>query len=255
MPGAIDLKAYLGELAQKSGLDDASKAELLKVVEGNPKLAEGLSEGIMLRSDYSRGQDELRTKTAEFEGTKTQWTEWYKEATETDKARQTELVDLRAKVSGGNGGNGGGGGTPPAGLTQKQLDDALAKERSFGVNVAKTVGKITARHLHAFNEEPDFEAIEKIAMTDNISADAAYDKWVAPRIKEKSDKDLEDRIKRERAEAVAEALSKHNLPGESGPRTHHTFFDRDKVAATAPKDERARAESFKKAYETAGRSS
>jgi hypothetical protein len=59
-------------------------------------------------------------------------------------------------------------------------------------------------------------------MEQNLPLLAAYDKYIEPRVKESDAKSLEDRIKREREEAVRDALSKHRLPvdpspGESAP--------------------------------------
>lgn len=253
---AVDTKKFVEQLAQNCDLGDEMRAALVKAAD-NPKFAKELGDAVMRQEDYSRSKDELAKAQQGLDATKTEWTDWYKTAQQRDQEREAELVELREKAKGagaggnGNGGSGGGNGNgTPAGLTQKELEAALAKERAFGVSVSKTVGRITARHLHEFNEEPDFEAIEKIAMTDNVTAEAAYDKWVKPRRDEKSKLEREEELKKAREEGAREALSKHNLPGETQARGHHTFFDRDKAAATAPKSERDRADSFAKAYST-----
>jgi hypothetical protein len=255
MPGAIDITKYLDGLAQVAGLDDAAKSELKALTDKYPKLADSMTDSGMLRSDYSRNMDTLKKDREALETKEKDWRTWYGDVTKEYDALKTENAELKAKNGNGSGNNGNGSGDgnnlPPS-LTKKDIDDAAANSRKFTVDVTKSVARITAKHLHEFNEEPDFDAIEKIAIDKNIPVLTAYDEWVAPKRKERADKATEDHIKREVETRVSAELSKHNLPTETGSRPYHAFFDRDKNAQNVPKGDQARSESFTKAYQDAG---
>src|SRR5258708_3588240 len=49
-------------------------------------------------------------------------------------------------------------------IDKKALDASAESVRSFSVGIAKSVAKITAKHLKDFNEEPDLDAIEEIEL-------------------------------------------------------------------------------------------
>ena len=253
MPGAVDITKYMDGLAQVAQLDDAAKAELKVLMDKYPKLADSMTDSGMLRSDYSRSMDTLKKDRESLEAKEKDWRTWYGDVTKEYDALKTENAELKTKLGngggGGNNGNGSGDGNNlPSSLTRKDLDDAATTGRKFTVDVTKAVAQITAKHLHEFNEEPDFDAIEKIALEKNIPVRAAYDDWVAPKRKERTDKETEERIKREVDSRVSAELSKHNLPTETSTRQYHPLFDRERNAPNVPKDERSRQESFAKAF-------
>jgi hypothetical protein len=235
------LQEYLNELAKTAGLDDESKASLTKVL-GNAKFAEELEKGVKRQSDYSRNMDELKAEKLKVDTQIGQWREWYKTAAETDAARETELQELRAKA-----------GvtvtpTPTTGYTKKELEDLLARERGQLIAVTKDMGRIASRHAADFHEALDVDAVEKIALEKGLTVVKAYEEYVAPRVKEISDKALEEKIRLAREEGLREGLSKRDVPDE-GSKSYHPIFGQPKQAeATKGMTDAQRASNFAEAW-------
>lgn len=94
---------------------------------------------------------------------------------------------------------------------------------TFGGRVKETL-RIATRHASAYGEELNVDEFESVVaqMTKENggqppSLTSAYEKYIQPRADKKRNEEFEARIKREREEAVKEALSRHSLPAEPVP--------------------------------------
>lgn len=207
---------YLQELAQQAGLSEDEKAALGKVL-ANPKFVDEVGKGVARQSDYSRNMDEVKTLKQSVEAQISGWRDWYKTASENDAARETELQELRAKVSGSP--------TPtptpaPAtGLTQKQIEEREGRM----INIVKQGMRLASRHAAKFGEELDVDAIEKIAVARGCTLDIAYDEYVKPRVEAAAAAANTEALKKARDEGVQEGLSKRDIPGEA-ERGNHLIF-------------------------------
>jgi hypothetical protein len=237
------LQEYLDSLAQTAGLAEEDKAALKKVL-GNQKFSEELEKGVKRQSDYSRNMDELKAEKLKVDTQIGQWREWYKTAAETDAARETELQELRAKA--------GVTVTPTTtttgGYTKKELEDLLARERGQLIAVTKDMGRIASRHAADFHEALDVDAVEKIALEKGLTVVKAYEEYVAPRVKEISDKAIEEKLKQAHDAGVQEGLSKRDVPDE-GSKSYHPIFGQPKQAeATKGMTDAQRASNFAEAW-------
>ena len=241
-------KAYLEGLAQEFGLNDDEKAALLKVTE-KEAVAKRLVDDHKRQSDYSRAMDEVRSKTLELEGRSKEWTDWYNNAVTNDQARERELQDLRTRT--GTNGTTTTGTTVTSGLTEAQVQKMLQEQGSRLVSVTKQAMKIASRHAAEFHEALDVDAVEKIAIANNMTVEDAYNRWIAPRLEERAKADVDARIKAAHDDGLKEGMSKASVPDET-TRGHHVFFDRQTEAK--PVGDRARLSSFVESWQEAARS-
>src|SRR5260370_21537167 len=78
----------------------------------------------------------------------------------------------------------------------------------------KDTARICARHAVRFKEEPDMDAIDRIATEQNLPINVAYDKWIEPRVKEQ-EKEQNEKWKRDTREEIERDLrSRYQLPQE-----------------------------------------
>lgn len=202
-------KEYIETLAQAAGFDDTIKAGLLKAVE-NDKFAKGLEEGVMLRSDYSRQSDALKTEK--------QSTANYYQQLVTWKAEQDQLYaglqqpTIQQSVNGEY-------------LTKKDFEamqaeykKELDRREQVNISLLKDGMRLASQHAVEFHEPLDTEALAKIAVDKNMSLRQAYDEMVGGRRKEQADAAAKERDKRIADQAVREFASQHQIPVDSSPR-------------------------------------
>lgn len=261
----VDAKQYIEELAQTNALDPESKAALLKVLEGNPKFSQEFAAGVSRQADYSRNMDALNVDKRKVAEDSVRQREWYESATRTDAERTAYLEAVKAKYGdidlngggsgsgngGGNGGNGNGSGSLTRAEFDKILKEKMDAQAQQYLGIAKTSAKLASRHAAEFHEMLDVDEVEKIAVAKNISVEAAYQEFISPRLSEKDKLAREAELKAAREEGARDALARHSLPTEAGPKGHHAFFDR-KPADKVPADERGRMDSFIEAFNKAG---
>ncbi len=217
----------VSELAS-AGLSDAQVTEALNKIYANEKLGPKLNALV-------------KTATEDYQaqlGRVKQYQDWYPKAqaeydrmaTEYNKA-VAELTALR--------GNGNNGNEPPPFDASKYLtkDDLMKFNQEMGTRYAgviKDSNRITARHVTRFKEEPDFEAIDKIATEQGIPLNMAYEKWVEPRVKEEEKQAKAQWEKQTREEIERDVRSRHNLPVEHVQADQSPLFR--KGEKEAPKD-------------------
>lgn len=219
---AIDAKQYLEQLAQTAGLSEEEKQGILKAA-SNEKFAKSLSEGVEMRSDYSRKMDELSQD-------KTKWTEWYKgevaKAQANEKLfaeQQTVIEQLKAN-----------GASPELiksatgdFISKAEMEKLRQQDQAAFINLMKITTDLQGSHLMEFKEKLPVDELEAIAVKKNISLKQAYDELVAPRRAELSTKNLADQLAAAKAEGAREFASTHKIPLDNAPREYHVMLDRD----------------------------
>src|SRR3972149_4309538 len=227
-----EAKTYFTKLAQDAGLEDAQKDAVLKAFD-NDKFVAGATDPLMRHDDYSRKMDELA-------GEKKTWAEWYGKA---DQAYKTNLAgietlkryeQLYGPLEGQQAANNGANV-----LTRQEVEQLFAVRDQAYTNLLHNGLRIAQDHLHRFGAPLDTRELEKFALDRKITdMDRAYELYVTPKLdsqrqKQEADREaaMNERIKREREEAVRDYASRNKLPIETGPKPFHTFYDRE-----APKE-------------------
>jgi hypothetical protein len=93
-------------------------------------------------------------------------------------------------------------------IDKKTFDERIKATEGNTIGLVKSVAKITAKHLKDFNEEPDLDAIEKIAMEQGLTAEKAYQEWRKPKDDAKTKEANEAALKKAREEGEMEGRSK-----------------------------------------------
>lgn len=93
-------------------------------------------------------------------------------------------------------------------VDKKTFDERIGKSEAQTVGLVKIASKITATHLKDFNEVPDFDAIEKIATEQGITAEKAYAEYRKPKDEERSKAAQAEALKKAREEGEIEGRSK-----------------------------------------------
>lgn len=179
-----DVMAYATELAEAAGITDATARDaFLK----NDKVQSRLRAKF---EDVSRekGRAEAEKKRADDEARKAQ--ENYQANLKVHNDNKVIFDAAAAEVARYEAAYGKLEPGARAAAVQDVIDAKTFNER-IGQTEANTVGlvkaaaTITARHLKNFNEEPDFDAIQKIATEKQLTAMKAYEEWAAPKYEEK----------------------------------------------------------------------
>lgn len=215
------------ELAS-AGLSDAQVTEALTKIYANEKLGPKLNALV-------------KTATEDYQaqlGRVKQYQDWYPKAQAEYDRMATEYNKAVAELTSLKGG--GGDGNAPAFDPTKYVskDDLMKFNAEMGqryAGVIKDSNRITAKHVTRFKEEPDFEAIDKIAQENGIPLNMAYEKWVEPRVKEQEKQANEDWKKQQREEIERDVRSRHNLPIEHTPAEQSPLF-RKSSKDDLPKD-------------------
>lgn len=211
-----------------AGLNDAEVTTALSKIYNNEKLG-------------SRLNALVKTATEDYQaqvGRVKQYQDWYPKAQAEYDRMATEYNKAIAELTALRGT--GTGTEPPPFDASKYLtkDDLVQFNRDMGTRYAgviKDSNRITARHVTRFKEEPDFEAIDKIAQEQGIPLNLAYDKWVEPRVKEEEKQARVNWEKQTREEIERDVRSRHNLPIEQVPQEQSPLF-RKAGKDDAPKD-------------------
>lgn len=238
-------KDYLAELSEIN--------PALKDILSDEKVSAKLKEGVLARADYSAKMDEFRTsmeseRTAfaqEVTEARTKiagWQKWYGDTTQQVAGIQERLKqyeDTYGDIDPGERRQV----AKALGVTKEELNTALESrmnERDLAaLKFADDLTDVKLDYDRRFKEPLDTQAVFKIAGERQTDLKTAYNLMIAPRVEEIRTKDLDERIKRERKEAVEEFASQHKLPTvdtrsdlthtldiKDAPKTQH-----DRVAA------------------------
>lgn len=107
---------------------------------------------------------------------------------------------------------------------QKTFEDRIKTTEGNTIGLVKSVAKITAKHLKDYNEEPDLDAIEKIAVEQNLTADKAYAEWRRPKDEAKAQATQAEAIKKAREEGEMEGRSKMAASAIADPERSSPFM-------------------------------
>lgn len=201
MPSFID---YMTAELAAAGLSDEQVTTALTKLAANEKLGPKLNQLVKTATeDYNAQVGRVK-----------QYQDWYPKAqAEYDRmaAEYTRVAaELQALQAGGAPAN-----FDPSNYVSRQ--DLAQFNKDMGMRYAgviKDSNTITAKHVTRFKEEPDFQAIDKIATEQGIPLTAAYDKWVEPRVKEQEKLDNEKWKKDQREEIERDLRSRYQLPTE-----------------------------------------
>lgn len=241
--------AYLSALAQEHKLDDAAKANLLKVFESEA-LAEALGGDVLRHADFSRNSDELRKEKDEFDTERKEQKNWYGGAVQQFEANKTKSAELqttlderdaqlqRYRESYGdppgagardNNGNNGAGDNPPFDtskfMTVEAHEKALRERDANIIGVVKGANRLSMDHYMQFGTQLDMDALEKIAVDTGLPLNAAYQELIAPQVAEKQKTAHDEAIKKAKEEGRQEAMRDHKIPTDDNPSAPHLIFD------------------------------
>lgn len=208
----FDPNKFAEELLKEAKVDESAKKALLSTF-GDPNVAKRLAElndGYMRQSDYSRKQAEAQEALKKAE-------DWYQNLTVWYQTKQAELQNPKAGGTGNPQDDLDTASTPnPGYLAKSEVEQLLAVKMAErdrdSLAVLSTVNNLGFDYYKQFGEPLDTAALIKKAQDDRTSLAIAYERMIQPKIAERSTKELEERIKRERAEAAQEALANANIP-------------------------------------------
>lgn len=109
-------------------------------------------------------------------------------------------------------------------IDKKTFDERIKTTEGHTIGLVKSVAKITAKHLKDFNEEPDLDAIEKIAMEQGVTAEKAYQEWRRPKDEARAKEAQEAAIKKAREEGEMEGRSKMAASSIADPERQSPFM-------------------------------
>lgn len=207
---------YFSQLCKEAGFDDTQIAAALTIVKHEkvaPKLAETIRRGT---DDFVAMQGRVKVAQDKMAG----YDAWYQDVSPKFANTVAELTELRARV---NGNPNPPSPTAPAGFDPNKYmakEDVLAllNERDGRVAGAmKEVGRIASRHAAMFGEELDTDAVEKLAIDNQLSITGAYERFVKPRVDERNTNATKKREQEIREEAVRDFQSTHHLPADPVP--------------------------------------
>lgn len=254
----FDIKQYVDQLAQSAGLTQEEKDSILKV-SANEKFAKGLEDSVMMRSDYSRAQDELRKKNQDV-------TAYYQGLLDTTTKNQAVLDQALAEKARYEEEFGPLNGSPkerslvtsPVDFTamEKKFDDKLAQRDTQFIELLKQVPTLAVNHYDKYKEVLDTDALGKLAMEKGLSLKQAYDEYSAPKREALTKATYDADIARAREEGAKDFASKHRMPVDTRPREHSPLFERlgkpeDSLPPAGPARDNALRSSFVEAFNSA----
>ena len=217
----------------------------------NEAVTSKLREGVLARAEFSRSMDALKTREQELarlQGEATTnakaWSDWYAKAssevaTVNDRLKQYEQLygelepGVRREMRAGEK-------YMTEAEFQQKLAEAIGQRDSAAIAVADELTDLKIDHFNTFKEKLDTQSLIGLATKNGVRLKQAYDEMVSDRRREMADKAVEERVARERDEAVREYASKHQLPFTPGPAEPSGLDTLFNGAEKAPRDQRGR---------------
>lgn len=229
----MDAKQYYTELLKSAGVAD-DKLQVVMGVLGEESVTKKLDEDLLkprLR------QDEFSRKMDEVSATMKRNNEWYAKELITYEELQRAKADYEQKMAAlGTDPNNPPGPKPTTHsvgdvVTKKELEEMLAKRDGSVITIVKNAVKFQGDHIQRFGKPMDVDALEKIAVENNLPLDQAYAKMIAPQLEAKTQADIDARIKAAKEEGAREFASTHKIPVDTKPREPHLIFDKSATAS------------------------
>lgn len=239
----------------KDAAYDAFLADLKAIAPGieeivkDEKVSAKLREGVLARAEFSAQMDALKAEREEFAGTVAEatrriagWQKWYGDVSAEQAAIQDKLRSY-VETYGELDDAGQRRVAQNAGMTkeefEKRLQDEIQRRDIANLKFADDLTDIKIDYRDRFKERLDTTEVFKIAGERGLSLDLAYKEYIADRIEKQRTQEVEDRVKREREDAVREFQTQHGLPlVPTTPDVVHTLdvkdaptTSRDRVAA------------------------
>jgi hypothetical protein len=268
----MDLVSYWKQLAQEAGFSAEESEKVLKVL-SDQKATKTFNDEFVPRPTFHSQLDRQREDLKKlYEDNYKQWYE--RDVTSVLSTKDKELAQERAKVNAfeqtyGKLENFQQTQDPNVMqsaqtgdyISKKDLEALLAaREQTMAqntVNVLKTAVKASGDHMKRFNEPLDVDAWEKFAVENNLPPALAYEKFIEPKVKELEAKAFDERIKREREDAVKDFATKNKFAVDSKPRELSPLSARlsQKKEDHIPQTDREKFELFREAWNEAAEAS
>src|SRR2546425_2640878 len=235
-----DLKAYWQELAKKPNLPE-DKAKAVFEALGDEAVEKVFKDGFKPIPDYSRDLDSVRdrARAETSEAVKAYYDKWYQtEALPVLTRKEKEAADYKAaveqyrqrdgEIDGANGAKGRQIVTPSGDfLSKAEFTEFMRNREQAEINVLKAGLNAASHHMHIFGKPLDVDAVLKTANEKGLTFEAAYKEYIAPELEKKTSSEFETKLKLAREEGARDALSRHKIPVDAGPKEYHPFFDRE----------------------------
>lgn len=263
---AQEIAAYWQELAKKAGVPEERVKAVVEAL-SDETVSKAFAEGFLTQPEYNRGLDknksEWESKVQEASAQAVKLNDWYEKEAKPAYEQNLHGIDTLKKYQelygalDGTGDSKTNGDPPKDVLTRTELNEELRKRDQNVVDLTKTAMRISSDYTNRFKEpmsEEKLNELEKLAVDNSIPLGKAYEMWIAPRVNTMEREALEAKYEKKTVEAVADALSQHNLPVGSAAPEYHPFFNRDKVEGELSEvDKRSRSkEAFTKGWNEQG---
>ena len=217
---------FTQELMDAAGISDADQKKQLEAIFNNDKVKAKVQN---VFSDIESANGRATKATSEAQRVYEENLKIFannKTAVEQAQAKVQSYVEKFGELPGGGDPN-----DPKAvkaavtgAIDEKVLNERLGKSEAQTIGLVKIASKITATHLKDFNEVPDFDAIEKIATEQGLSAEKAYQEYRKPKDDERSKAANEAALKKAREEGEIEGRSKIAASTVSDPERSSPFM-------------------------------
>lgn len=271
-----EAKAYLQKLATDAGLDDTQRNALAAAL-GNEKFADSVTDGFMLKSDYSRSKNEVaeeKKKAAEEYAKKYQelkaWSEQYNgtiEQARTVYDKYQKYVQAYGDIDDGGNGNGNGNKNGNQGnmLTLEQftkmMDERVGQMARQTGTVIKSALSVSEDYRERFGKKLPMDELESFwaerqKVNPNLDMDTAYQQWIGPQVEELREKRHAEELRKAKEEGANEVRSKLHVPIDNGNRDMGPAWDANKRAdlskLTPEQQEQHAEDAFFQAWNEAG---
>lgn len=197
-----------------------------------------------LRGDFSKITNDLNAangRVRKFEEERTQYEQWYQQANAEYTRMQQQAEDYARRVQAFQQAANPQPPQPPSPVapnlvTKEDLLAQITELRNSTANVLKDLGSVLPRHVRQFGDVPfDADAILKVAEEKRLpSLESAWKEWIRPEEEKRTQAAFEERIKREREEAIRDFASRNQLPTSRTEEVSPLYRKHD--PASAPKD-------------------
>jgi hypothetical protein len=230
---------YFTRICKEAGKSEADTAALVALAQDQsiaPKFDELIRRGT---DDFAAMQGRATaadTKLAEAAAKLRKYDdEWYPKANAEYQKALAKVQELQAVVD-GQGGDPGGGFDSSKFITKDDLA-AMNKDRDARyATVIKQATRLASRHAAKYGEELDVDAVEALAVKNNLTLDQAYRDYVAPREMEAQTAKFEKEKKEFAEQAVKDYASRNRLPVDPVPHETAPVFRQASNKAPADMD-------------------
>lgn len=241
-----EAKKYFKELAEKQGLSEDEMSPILKALDSE-KVGKVIFDGFVPRPQYSSDLDAREAEKKAALARKEELEKWYKEEGRPayeQNLRGVKTLEQYIDRYGPLTEDEKKDAIKETGLSLKQVEELLDKKMKekdqLYINLTKDAIRLSQDHFQRFKEPLDIDGLEKLALEKGLPLQVAYRELIDPKVKAVDTAAWEAKVKAAREEGARDALSRHKLPTDSGPRTPHPIFDQEKVKEGIDPDKAAK---------------